>query len=129
MRFDLYRFWVDLYALATGKMVGKVDVKAKVAFETKAKGIASAFGMEKNDLRYAIYYCYVHNPLGLDDVSGYGKFSTFVDGVKHYKTWAITNKLALKQSNQFDLIRRTVKEAVVEEDWRVALEELVAGYN
>lgn len=90
-RLEVANYWIKAYEFFTGKKVLMLDAKAKVSLTQKIAGVSGVYGWSNADVIGLIDFAYLHNPLGVDDISIYGNFVNMTKAASAYSRWRRTH--------------------------------------
>gem|GEM_PF-6201385 len=65
----------------------RIGAAQKKALQQVIFRVRQTYGVSLDEMRGAIYFMYAHNPLGLEDLSGYGDSAILNQVMPHYLRW------------------------------------------
>ena len=97
----VHEFWWYMYSLVCDGPKGhmpKLTASSIVTFNKSFYHVKETYGFTSQDLKAAIYFAYITNPLGLVSICNYGNFDVFRTSLPIFIKWynAVSDKTDIK---------------------------------
>jgi hypothetical protein len=112
---DVANYWVSLFYYMTGKPVPfyfreHKSAQTKIMLNTHLHRIRAQFKLPPYEMKPLIYFRYVHNPLGYNDIAKYGNLYNLPKTIHAFRTWKASNKELIDEVGIFPAINATAPE-------------------
>lgn len=117
--FDLFEYFIGLHSAmvyADKRLLHvKVSTASKIGFNAEIRHLKDLYGLDTEDMKRAMLYMYVYNPLTLP-VAQYGNIDSLKRSLVHYCRW--------KKENE-DTLQNIIATAPAVDKWEHLLDDWV----
>lgn len=109
---DVPNYWINMYYLILGKPVPSYfklhgSSQMKIQLNTYFHRLRGQFKLPPYELKPLIYFRYIHNPLGYEDLSQYGKVYNLQKTVSPYRMWKRAHESLIEEVGIYKAINET----------------------